>query len=559
LPAELLGQGTVYIREMRVPIAILAAAAALIVPGTAPGESAAPAAKPRFGGTVVFATDVRLEPRTLNAFVSGGEFPLSAAAQYATMAGAFTVTPRLLYRPNLVRRAVATVRPFGVDVTYHIRRNARWSDGRPITADDFVFTWRTFVDKRWNILVRLGYEDIVRSRRIDAKTVRFTFRGVFSGWRDLFPHVLPRHVLEGEDFNEAWKDRVDDPKTGRPIASGPFVVASWNRGSSMVLERNERYWGRKSYLRRIVFRLNSGLDEQIRQFEGGEIDVAEWHPENTGGLRIGADHRVQSIAGPVWEKLDVNFRGHPLLRKRFMRAALAHALNREAIARRVAADWPGRRLPVLNSAIILSSSAFHVPHWRRYGHNLARARGLLRSNGCRAGSDGIFVCAGQRASFRWVSTSGGRLRERAFEVARDELRRAGIEVVADFAPPTPTFEKWQRGDFDLIAFAWITASPDLSGWDRIYGCRMGSNFTGYCNPRVHRLFERANVEAGQRRQAALVNQALALMAADIAILPLYQLPTLLIHKRTVRGLVHHPLAVGPFWNLNQGGWWVGPG
>jgi peptide/nickel transport system substrate-binding protein len=510
----------------------------------------------RRGGTVIFGADQ--EPLHLNSFILAGDHLWTSNAHYPTMAGTFIITRTGTYRNDLVSRVHFQRRPFSV--TYYIKRNARWSDGRPLTAQDYRFTWQTIMDKRWNILSTIGYEDISRARIINSKTIQFRFKRVYAGWRDLFGEILPQHALSGQNINEVWRNAINNPKTGRPIASGPFLLQAWNRGTNMVFVRNERYWGPKALLSRIIFRFVPDTNTQVQQIRGGELDILNPQPQPSfTALRGVRGLRTQISRGPSWEKIDYNFgfqgNGHPLLRRKFMREAIARGLNRSAIVRTVFGRiLPGITLPVLQSGIIMSTSKYYRAHWAKYAYNPARARQILERNGCRRGGDGIYSCGGQKASFRWTGTTGNQRREFTFEIAQAQLKAVGIELRADFASPAVAFgPKQASGDYDLFDAAWTSPSPDISGWDSIYGCRTGveaqQNETGYCNRTVDRLLKQSNAELDQDRQAALVNRALGLMANDLAFLPLYQLPGMVIHRTSVRGVQENPFSIGPFWTV----------
>jgi peptide/nickel transport system substrate-binding protein len=455
----------------------------------------------------------------------------------------------------------------GMRVTYRINKKARWNDGRPVTANDYIYTWRLIMSSalKNTILSTIGYEDIRRAVPKGNKQVTFHFRTVYAGWRDLFGEILPSHCFTSHtQFGTSWRNEINCPRTGRNIASGPFVLSRWNKGSTMTFDRNARYWKRKAYVSRIVFRFVEDTNTQIQQLRGGELHILAPQPQLTfAALRSVRSLNIQTSRGPVWEKLDFNVgagTGHPLLRRQFVRRAISHAINREEIVRTLLRPLsPG--LPVLQSAIIMSTHPRYRRHWGRYNFNAARARQLMQSNGCRRGGDGIFVCGGQRASFRWMGTTGNQRRELTFEIARPRLQAAGIEVRADFSPPAIAFgRRLPDSDFDIADYAWSSASPDISGWDNIYGCRSEAqgeglqNRQGYCNRTVDRLLKAGNRELNLTRQANLINQAIARMAADAVILPIYQLQSMLIHQRRVRGLVDNPLSVGAFWNVSS--WWL---
>lgn len=517
---------------------------------------------PRRGGTVVFGADQ--EPGTLNVFVVGGDHLWASNAHYPTMAGTFIVTPKGTYRNDLASRVTFKRRPFSV--TYRIKPAARWSDGRQLTAQDYLFTYQTIMNKQWNIISTIGYEDIGSARVINRKTFRVTFKKVYAGWRDLFGEILPRHALQGEDFNNVWRNNINNPKTNRPIASGPFLLQDWNRGTNMIFVRNGNYWGPKALLDRVIFRFVPDTNTQVQQIRGGELDILNPQPQPSfTALRNVSGLRTQISRGPSWEKVDFNFRttGHQLIRRKFFREAIARGLNRSAIVRTVFGRiLPGITLPVLNSGIIMSTSAYYKPHWAQYGFNPARARQVMQRNGCTRGGDGIYSCGGVRASVRWTGTTGNQRREFTFEIAQSQLKNVGIELKSDFAPPATAFgPKKTSGDYDMFDYAWTSASPDISGWDSIYGCRTATeaqqNDQGYCNRTVDRLFKRGNAELDQRKQAALINQALAIMARDLVILPLYQLPGMVIHRTSVRGVQENPFSIGPFWTVRQ--WWKAAG
>jgi peptide/nickel transport system substrate-binding protein len=512
----------------------------------------------RRGGTVIFGADQ--EPGTLNGFVVGGDHLWTSNARYPTYAGSFIVTPKGTYKNDLVSSVKFTRKPF--TVTYNIKKNARWSDGRPLTANDYLFTWQTIMNKQWNILSTIGYEDISRAQVINAKTFKTTYKKTFSGWRDLFSDILPRHALEGENFNDVWRNKLDNPKTGQPLSSGPFLLQAWNKGTSMTFVRNPRYWGTRPNLDRIIYRFVPDTNTQVQQIRGGEIDILNPQPQPSfTALRGVRGLKTLLSRGPSWEKLDFNFgykgNGDPLVRKKFFRQAIAHGLNRQAIVRTVFGRiLPGIQLPVLQSGIIMSTSAFYKQHWAQYDYSPTKARRLMEQNGCRRGGDGIYVCGGQRASIRWTGTTGNQRREFTFEIAQSQLKNVGIEIKADFAPPAVAFgPKKTTGDYDIFDYAWVSPSPDISGWDSIYGCQTATeaqqNNQGYCNRTVDRLLKQANAELDLKKQAVIVNRALAILAKDLVVLPLYQLPGMVIHRTSVHGVQENPFAIGPFWTVKS--------
>ena len=109
-----------------------------------------------------------------------------------------------------------------------------------------------------------------------------------------------------------------------------------------------------------------------------------------------------------------------------------------------------------------------------------------------------------------------------------QLKDVGIQLVADDTPNALS-QDLPNGNYDIILFAWV-GTPDISGWDAIYGCRSGSdhaqdNNQGYCNRTVDKDLVGANHQLVPAKQYALTNKALATMAKDVPTVPLFQKPT----------------------------------
>ena len=132
-------------------------------------------------------------------------------------------------------------------------------------------------------------------RPLDARTVRVVLRSRFGGWRLLFPYVLPAHALAGADFATVWNDGFDDPRTGRPIGSGPFLVRRWERGREITFERNPRYWEADS---RISTGSCSGSRSASRSDRGAAARRARSRPRHPVLGRRGPGGSAAGPGGP---------------------------------------------------------------------------------------------------------------------------------------------------------------------------------------------------------------------------------------------------------------------
>ena len=526
------------------------ALAVVVVSGIVVASPAAAALEqtPERGGTVVFGPVG--ESSCLNPFRDcGGSGPQFGWILTKVLPPAFALGPDFAQRPALVSGATFT-RTAPYTLTYTIRREARWSDGVPVTARDFVFTDRA-------IREHLPPDEFPRThvrsvRAVDAKTVRVVLKSRYAGWRRLFWFVLPQHALAGQDLTRIWTDRIDDPKTGKPIGYGPFLVRGSDPGRQITLVRNPNYWGpHKAYLDRLIIRFCQASClaplpvEVVESIRKGAVDFTYARDtEIVPDLLQIPDTTVRLHRTNGWEHLDFRLAagGHPALRIKLVRQAFAYAIDRAQIVQRL---WGGvdPSYRPLQSAVALET---HGP-WDTYVYRPDRARSLLDRAGCRRGADGIYLCGGQRLSFR-LSTLPTRTRQRGIELMQAQLHRAGIEVVLSYS--RGVLDQIFAGDFDVVSFAWILV--DGFGQKVIYGCGGSANYTGYCQRLVSSDLDQADRIFDAAQRGRVLDRADRQLAKDVPVIPLYQIPWVYAYKDTIRNVVPSPDNL--FWNAED--WWL---
>jgi len=470
---------------------------------------------------------------------------------------AYDATPDFDYEPTELLAGEAEVQeadPF--QLTYNINPAAEWNDGTPITSEDFMFTIETFLNEKNDMSTRAGYEvmDVENIEMPDDKTIVIPFTEPYAGWKDaLFHPLFPAHALEGEDFNKVWTNEIVNPKTGEPIASGPFQFESYNEGSNLTIVRNENWYGdHLAYLDEIVFQFIPDTSAEIQAVRGGEVDAIYPQPQlELVDLTTEEDITIESSAGTTWEHIDFQY-GNPLLAEDYVRKAIAQGIDRQAIIDQLFVDI-NPDLELLNNLIFMSNSPEYEAHFQDYGGKPEEAIALLEDNGCtRDGEDAIFECNGEPLSFGFLSTAGNALRELTFEIVEEQLREVGIEVKPEFKDAAVTFgnQGLSGSKYDLIMFAWV-GNPDPSGSVEIHKCEGTQNFQAYCNEEVTDLLEESDVTIDPAARADLMNQADALMAEDMPILPMYQKPTFFAFTNRLQNAIDNATENGPTWNAED--------
>ena len=535
-------------------VGALALASLVVGPASAKPEQAA--------STVVIVHDQEPGDTLNNWLASGNGYTVSLAVNPILAGGAIynhraQLVPYLLASlPRMIRANPLTAR-----LTY--KRNAIWSDGQQVLGADLVQTWRTVMNPAWDITSREGWQDIARMRA-RGKTVTVTFkRGrAYAEWQSLLSGTpLPTHKVRGQNFNQLWQRSID-------IASGPFRFGSWQKGTQLTLLKNPRFRIRPARVDRIVFRYIAGAS-QFQALRSGEGDVVEPQPQ-IDIVPFYTNRRFRVQAGPSYQWEHVDFqqgaKGHPALKRRYVRQAFAMGINRaqirEVLYFRTNLIRNRRLLPVLQSNIWKPFERFYRQPYARWRFNQRAVIALLRRNGCTGGptapargNDRIWTCPGVgRLSFAFTTTSGNPLRALTFEIIQQQMKSVGIELRPRFLSPAVLFGggTLSNGDWEIVMFTFLSSPTGPATFFGIGGCTGDQNYAKGCNRAASRLLQRAQFTAAPAARAALLNRAEQMLANEVFSLPLFSRPAFLINSTRIRGVVKNPTLQGSTWNAETG-------
>jgi ABC-type transport system substrate-binding protein len=544
-------------------LALLLVLASIVAGGTGSAAGRTQDATPVSGGTLNLVAE---HPTlTLNPYDSGHFSGQSLLEGAPVIEGAFHQAPDGTWQPQLVTSVDIATGPF--TLTYHIDPAAKWSDGQPVTADDFVFTWQTLTAPANVAFVAgttAGFDKIASMTALDPKTVQAVFSSPVAFWREMFSSVLPEHALQGEDFQTAWTNGIVDPHNGHPIGDGPFLMSS-SSSTLVTYTRNANWWGPHApYLNSIVFHVITSQSDEVNALLDGQVQAI--YPAFTtaisadlASLRTTSGIATQSSPVPFFEHIDFNVSGTggPLEDQTWVRQAIADAIDRPAIVNFLFGSlFP--TLPVGQSGIYFPSEAGYAADFATYAYSVSQVTSLMNAHSCTMGGDNIWICGGQRMSFRLAYPSPNGTRDTETSMIHAEAGSAGIEIV-----PTPVSSNTffsdtgplVTHDFDLALFAWAQTG-DPSDWDTVYECGGSANYPQYCNVAVDNAFAAVDTETDTTQRIADANQADALLAQDVPVLPLWSRPDFLDYSTKVRGLVDNPNFDGPLWNAQD--IWLAP-
>ncbi|HWL32178.1 MAG TPA: ABC transporter substrate-binding protein, partial [Gaiellaceae bacterium] len=518
-------------------------------PNTSEFSAAVVAADPSSSAATV---GIDADPPCLNPLLAACTFAPGQWIAATALAGAFRVLPNSSFEPVVVEGVDVETAPFRL--TYRIKEQAVWSDGTPLTADDFAFTLDTILDPANSIASRAGYELVTEAQVIDAQTFRVTFSAPYPDWRSLFPVVLPEHILSGHDFDQVLQDEIADPVTHEPIGSGPFLLTDRSPGESLTVSRNPRWWGSTvPALQSIVFKVVPSANDQFDGVGNGELDLIFPQPQARIAEIDGiAGIAVQSAPSTTMEHLDFHVQSEdmPLLQQRWFRQAVAYSIDRAALATAAYGSLiPG--YPALQNLTFASSQREYRPVFSRYAYNPEAVSALMLGHDCVRGPDDIWSCSGRRASVKIATTEGNQIRELIQQAMVAQAKAAGIELVPDNSPSGVLLgERLPARQYELILFAWV-----LGGLDQrdLYACAGERNHMGYCSEGLDAVLQDAATQVDAALRAQLINDANRALAEDVPTIPLFRRPAFLVQRETLQGPRINPAGQATWnveaWNL----------
>ncbi len=546
--------------HMRRRSPVLVACAFALVASLIIGPAATAKPEAASAGTVVIGADQ--EPVTLNFYLTEGNSYTTALAVNPMLAPGMLYNQNAKLVPYLFDGEPKLLKSNPLTVSFKYKASAKWSDGKQVTGNDFLATYRTIMNPNWDITSREGWEDIA-SVKVNGKSVTVVWKKgrSYAAWDALVGNTspMPAHKVAGKNFNDLWRDSLD-------VSSGPFKFVSWQKGTQLVLAKNTAFTaGPKAKLDRVVFRYIPSTPSLFQALQAGEIDETEPQAQlQIVDIRKDSKFKVQSGPGYFWEHMDIQFgpQGHPALKKKYVRQALITGINRAQIRQALYVS-PGlvassKDLPVLQSHMFKPFEPDYKPNWARWTFSQKNAIAILKKNGCTggpntpsAGNNDVWSCPGVgKLSFRFTTTSGNQLRALTFEIAQKQLKSVGIELIPRFGPSGTVFGQiLPSGDWDIFMFTWQGSPTSSATSFGSYGCGGDQNYMNYCNKKASAMLQKAQFTPDPKVRAGILNRAEVIMAEDVPSVPMFVRPGFLINNKKVSGTIINPTNQGSTWNV----------
>lgn len=413
---------------------------------------------------------------------------------------------------------------------FKLRKNAKWSDGSGVTADDFVYGIRRLVDPKLAApyagtfgIFFLNGEAIVAGKKpvtaigvkaLDKYTVQVDTAFPVSYLPELMSNAqlgpAPKAVID--KFGKDWV------KPGKMVSNGPFVLKDWQVNSKVVIEKNAQYWNAKSVqLTRVSFLPIEDQNADQKLYQSGQTDMTyEIPPGSFDKLKsaMPKDLKTSTILGLRYYSLNNK---DPLLKDVRVRKALSMVVDRDLMAKKITGDG---QLP--SYSVMVKGVHGGLPtsyDWAQWpmAKRVDEAKKLLAQAGVKPGT-----------TLKLSYNTSDYHKKMAIFVASEWKSKLGFNTSMENMEFKVFLKKRHDGDYQVARNGWLADYNDATTFLALVQCGNTQNDNFNCNKKAEELIKQGNESTDQAKRTQLLTQATKLAMDDYPMIPVlqYTLPRL---------------------------------
>lgn len=406
--------------------------------------------------------------------------------------------------------------------TFYLRKNAKFHDGKPVTAEDVQFSFKAIMDPQWGAVdLRPFFENFENVEVVDTYTVKFIAKNnYFKNFEQAATMlVLPKHVYG--DPAKAKEIRYN------LIGAGPYKMDNFESGVKLILKRNTDWYGFSEPHFRGFYNfetLNAYFinDESktLDMLKKGQLDYSELRADTyqlkTNGEPWGnkvLKVKYENMEPKTWYFYGWNFR-NPLFKSRNVRVALSHLMNREGMIQKYLFGYAKPATSAMwfqnpSAPIGLKPLTFDVEKAQK----LLKAEGWSDSDG-----NGILdkVIDGEKRQFQFTMIHANKDYEKFHSWYQEDLKKVGIDMQIKVVDWKGFEALIRQGQFEAMAMGWAGGDqdPDPKPIWHSSSIEGGANFVGYKNLEVDKLIDQARFVGSREKRLGLLRKIYEKIAED---------------------------------------------
>ncbi|HEY7126661.1 MAG TPA: peptide ABC transporter substrate-binding protein [Ktedonobacterales bacterium] len=483
-------------------------------------------------------------------------------------AAPLTVTSQATYVPDQLTevptQANGDVSKDGKTVTMNLRHDLKWSDGQPITADDFVYWLQVDQDPATGAGNTTGYDQIASAQAKDKYTVVLHYKQPFAPYLAYLPYAAPQHAWGGIANSAMATNR--EVNLAPPVTSGPFLVSDFAAGQSVTMVPNKYYVSttlHPSAIDKLVFKGYESKDSLIAGYQAGETDHAE--DFTAADLK-----KINSLPGlrisPAisYEHLDFNLQ-NATLQDLNVRKGIEQAIDRCQIIQTIYSTECSK-LSV--DTILPQPSPYYDASIKALPFNLDQAKKDMQAAGWNC--PGNTPCTKNGKDFptlNLVTTSGNTVRQNVTQVVQQDLTALGVPVNLNgqYYAAGVLFGDFDSGgilatgQYDLALFAYnFPVEPDGSLYPSFHSSEIpnkqnpgGGNWEHVSNPQVDQALDQGRTTLDPNKRTQIYKDLQKTLVQQVYTIPMYLRPDITLTSSVIGNYYSNPTSAGNTWNVGD--------
>lgn len=492
----------------------------------------------------------------------------------------------------IIAKAPPTLSEDHMTYTFDLKENVTFSDGKPLTGEDVIFTIKTiknpFTDAQ---ALRNYFNDVKSVELVDGNKYKIRINMSKPYFKAIYTiggtAITAKHILDKDNMNDSftWDDLnaaalsmdpkkypkmqeyaefLNSQKVSREpeylVGSGPYVLDKWITGQSVTLSRNDNYWNKKeipNFPAKLIFKTIQDQNAAVVAAKNKEVDQMYViqpidfvenlkDPEQFGLKKALVTEPTYSYI--AWNNLN------PLFADKNVRWALGHAIDRQSIIDNISYGMG----TMVNSPVFIKSKYYNtdLPEVK-YDPELAKK--MLADAGWKdTDGDGVLdkVIDGKKTDFKFTFTNNNNpTRKKVMLIIIEQLKQLGIQADLQDYEWSVFLEKTKKHEYDACYGAWqlgVTPEDPYQIWHSSQATGEGSNFISYKNPESDKLLEQNRVTFDENERVELLNKWQKIIYEDQPTTFLWTTPSRYVYSDRFRNARWYAYPDSPL--LNE--WWT---
>ncbi|MBO9130100.1 peptide ABC transporter substrate-binding protein [Bacillus sp. 165] len=428
--------------------------------------------------------------------------------------------------------------------TFHLRKNAKWSNGKPVTAEDFEYAWKRmlsaelaspaaflayFIEGAEAYNTGKGSADDVKVKAVDENTFEVTLTS---------PQAFFLSVITNPSFFPVSKDVVENnadwaKEAATFVGNGPFKLTKWEHSKEMVFEKNEHYWDAKSVkLDGVKWAMINDSNTEYQMYQTNELDSSSVPSALAEKLIEDGKVKMEDQAGLEFYRFNVNM--EPFQNQK-IREAFSLAIDQEKIAKYVKRQGQKAAYGMVSYGFEdASGQDFRKHNGDLIKTDTAKAKQLLEEGMKEEGYKAL-----PEVTLTYSTSDGNKMVAEALQQMINEA--LGVDIKIANMEWNVFSEDQKAGKFQFSRGSFLADYGDPVNFLENFTTGNIMNRTAWSNAQYDELIKKSKQEKEEKQRFEYLYQAEQLLLKELPVVPLYFYAQTYLQKDNITGVVHHPV------------------